>query len=118
MRPFLQRRKGAARYGLYYIMMSHERGPSFRIAPPKFATADSKHMILRAQRSRYRHYYFYIYDEVLGAMLLRIATAIDENASQFSGLGNAGIDWLAPRLLEHSRLQGEHAWLLGGKLNL
>ena len=31
-------------------------------------------MILRAQRTLYRHYYFYIYDEVLGAMLLRIGS--------------------------------------------
>ena len=76
VRPFLHRRKRAERFGLYYVMMSQERGPSFRIAPPKFPTADPDHMILRAQRSRYRHYYFYIYDEVLGAMLLRVGSFV------------------------------------------
>ena len=76
VRPFLQRRKRAERFGLYYVMMSQERGPSFRIAPPRFPTADPDHMLLRAQRSRYRHYYFYIYDEVLGAMLLRVGSFV------------------------------------------
>ena len=27
VRPFLQRRKRAGRFGLYYVMMSQERGP-------------------------------------------------------------------------------------------
>jgi hypothetical protein len=74
VRPFLRRRKSDGHFGLYYAMMSQERGPSFRIAAPKYPGADPDYMILRAQRSLYRHYYFYIYDEVLGAMLLRVGS--------------------------------------------
>jgi len=74
VRPFLRCRKRAGRFGLYYAMMSQERGPSFRISMPKYPTADPDYMILRSQRSLYRHYYFYIYDEVLGAMLLRVGS--------------------------------------------
>jgi hypothetical protein len=33
-----------------------EIGPSFRIAPPKFATKDPNYRIVRPQRYRYTHY--------------------------------------------------------------
>ena len=74
VRPTLQQRKAKAHFGLYYGMMSQEQGPSFRIFEPKYASADKNYSILKAQRSLYRHYYFYIYDEIIGAMLMRVGS--------------------------------------------
>src|SRR6266496_3772237 len=74
VRPTLQRRRARQRFGVYFILMSMEQGPSFRISLPKFPTEDPNYRILRAQRSRYRHYYFYIYDQQLGAFCLRIGS--------------------------------------------
>lgn len=74
VRPALERRRARQQFGVYFILMSMEQGPSFRISPPKFPTGDPDYRILRAQRSRYRHYYFYIYDSLLGAMCLRVGS--------------------------------------------
>jgi len=41
------------------------KGPTFRISVPKYPTKDPNYRILAHQRSRFTHYYFYIYDEVL-----------------------------------------------------
>src|SRR5438270_13779140 len=40
---------------------------------PKFPTKDPNHRILAHQRSRFTHYYFYIRDEVLGPIIVRMA---------------------------------------------
>src|SRR5262245_29920876 len=74
VRPWLRQmvRKGA--YGVYFIFKSMEQGPTFRIAVPKFPTRDPNHRILAHQKSRFTHNYFYIRDEVLGPMVMRVAT--------------------------------------------
>jgi len=69
VRPALERRRARQQFGVYFILMSMEQGPSYRISPPQFPTADPNYRILRAQRSRYRHYYFYIYDSVLAPVV-------------------------------------------------
>ena len=51
-----------------------EQGPSFRVSVPKYPTKDPNHRILARQRSRFTHDYFYIRDEVLGPMVMRVAT--------------------------------------------
>ncbi len=51
-----------------------EQGPTFRISVPKYPTQDPNYRILAHQRSRFTHYYFYIRDEVLGPMVLRVAS--------------------------------------------
>src|SRR3954447_20640083 len=61
-------------YGIYFIFKSMEQGPSFRISLPKYPTKDPHHRILARQRSRFTHYYFYIRDEVLGPMVMRVAS--------------------------------------------
>jgi hypothetical protein len=65
-------KKGA--YGVYFIFKSMEQGPSFRVTVPKFPTKDPNHRILARQKSRFTHNYFYIRDEVLGPMIMRVAT--------------------------------------------
>jgi hypothetical protein len=65
-------RKGV--YGVYYIFKSMEQGPTFRVSVPKYPTKDPHHRILARQRSRFTHYYFYIRDETLGSMVMRVAS--------------------------------------------
>ena len=61
-------------YGVYFIFKSLEQGSTFRISVPKYATKDPNHRILAPQRNRFTHYYFYIRDEVLGPMVMRVAS--------------------------------------------
>src|SRR4051794_14904040 len=56
------------------IFKSMEQGPTFRISMPKYPTKDPHYRILARQRSRFTHYYFYIRDEVLGPMVMRVAS--------------------------------------------
>src|SRR5437868_9103615 len=51
-----------------------EQGPSFRVSAPKYATKDPNYRILARQRRRFTHYYFYLRDETLGAMVIRVAS--------------------------------------------
>ena len=70
-----QRRMARKRvYGVYYIFKSMEQGPTFRVSVPKYPTKDPHHRILAPQRSRFTHYYFYIRDETLGPMVMRVAS--------------------------------------------
>ena len=72
--PHLRRMTKADAYGVYFIFKSMEQGTSFRITVPKYATKDPNHRILARQKSRYTHYYFYIRDEVLGPMVMRVGS--------------------------------------------
>jgi len=74
VRPALRRMERAKRHGVYFILKSMEQGNTFRSTVPKFPTTDPNHRILARQRSRFTHYYFYIRDEKLGSMVLRIAS--------------------------------------------
>jgi len=65
-------RNGA--YGVSYIIKSMEQGPTFRVSVPKYPTKDPNYRILAHQRSRFTHYYFYIRDAVLGPMVMRVAS--------------------------------------------
>lgn len=72
--PWLRRMVKKNRYGVYFIFKSMEQGPTFRITVPKYPTQDPNHRILAHQRSRFTHYYFYIRDEVLGPIVMRVAS--------------------------------------------
>jgi hypothetical protein len=74
VQPWLRRMVKKGTYGVYFIFKSMEQGPSFRVTVPKFPTKDPNHRILAQQKSRFTHNYFYIRDEVLGPMILRVAT--------------------------------------------
>jgi hypothetical protein len=74
VRPHLRRMTQQESYGVYFIFKSLEQGSTFRISVPKYATKDPNHRILAPQRSRFTHYYFYIRDEVLGPMVMRVAS--------------------------------------------
>jgi hypothetical protein len=62
------------RFGVYFILKSMEQGNTFRCVTPKYPTADPNYRIIKKNRSRFTHYYFYIRDEVLGAILIRVGS--------------------------------------------
>jgi hypothetical protein len=72
--PALHRMERRNAFGVYFIFRSMEQGRTFRITVPKFPTQDPNHRILANQRSRFTHYYFYIRDEVLGPIIVRVAS--------------------------------------------
>ncbi len=72
--PALRRMERTNAFGVYFIFKSMEQGRTFRISMPKFPTQDPNHRILAGQRSRFTHYYFYIRDEVLGPIIVRVAS--------------------------------------------
>jgi len=62
------------KYGVYFIFRSMEQGPTFRCSEPKYPTKDPNYRILAPERSRFTHYYFYIRDEVVGPMVMRVGS--------------------------------------------
>jgi hypothetical protein len=70
----LRRMEKKKAFGVYFIFKSMEQGRTFRISAPKYPTQDPNHRILAHQTSRFTHYYFYIRDEVLGPILVRVAS--------------------------------------------
>lgn len=74
LRPPLRRLEKRNQYGVYFILKSLEQGSTFRSSAPKYPTADPHYRLLARQRSRFTHYYFYLRDEVLGPMVLRVAS--------------------------------------------
>jgi hypothetical protein len=72
--PALRRMEKRKAYGVYFLFKSMEQGRTFRISVPKYPTQDPNHRILAHQTSRFTHYYFYIRDEVLGPILIRVAS--------------------------------------------
>jgi hypothetical protein len=74
VRPALRRMERAGQHGVYFILKSMEQGQTFRSTVPRFATNDPNYRILARQRSRFTHYYFYIRDERLGPMVMRVAS--------------------------------------------
>jgi hypothetical protein len=72
--PWQRRMVRTDSYGVYFIFKSMEQGPTFRVTVPKYPTKDPHYRILGRQRSRFTHYYFYIRDETLGPMVMRVAS--------------------------------------------
>src|SRR5947207_4625893 len=72
--PWQRRMARTDTYGVYFIFKSIRQGPTFRVTVPKYATKDPNNRILAHQRSRFTHYYFYIRDETLGPIVMRVAS--------------------------------------------
>ena len=72
--PALRRMVKKNAYGVYFIFKSMEHGRTFRISVPKYPTQDPNHRILAHQTSRFTPYYFYVRDQVLGPILIRVAS--------------------------------------------
>jgi hypothetical protein len=72
--PTLRRMEKRKACGVYFIFKSMEQGRTFRISVPKYPTQDPNYRILAHQTSRFTHYYFYIRDQVLGPIIVRVAS--------------------------------------------
>jgi hypothetical protein len=83
VRSWFRRMERQNQHGVYFIFKSMEQGQTFRSALPKFPTDDPDYRILYKQRSRFTHYYFYLRDEVLGPMVLRVASFFPFHASYY-----------------------------------
>ena len=81
--PHLRRMVKHSAYGVYFIFKSMEQGATFRISVPKFPTQDPHHRILAHQRSRFTHYYFYVRDQLLGPMVIRVASFFPFQATYY-----------------------------------
>jgi hypothetical protein len=57
-------------YGVYFIFKSMEQGSTFRVTVPKCPPPTP----IAASSPTNAHYYFYIRDEVLGPMGMRVAS--------------------------------------------
>src|SRR6266566_1945273 len=83
VRPALRRMERAERHGVYFILKSMEQGQTFRSTVPRFATDDPNYRILARRRSRFTHYYFYLRDETLGPMVMRVASFFPFQATYY-----------------------------------
>ena len=83
VRPLLQKMEKQNRFGVYFIFQSMEQGTTFRSTAPKYPTDDPDYRILALQRSRFMHYYFYIRDESLGPIVIRVATFLPFQATYY-----------------------------------
>ena len=81
VRPALRRMGRAKRHGVYFILKSMEQGQTFRSTVPRFATDDPNYRILARQRSRFTH--FYIRDERIGPMAIRVASFFPFQATYY-----------------------------------
>jgi hypothetical protein len=59
---------------LLHLQKHGARADLPRVSLPKYPSKDPHYRILARQRSRFTHYYFYIRDEALGPMVLRVAS--------------------------------------------
>ncbi len=84
VRPYLRRMDRAGGYGVYFIFQAHEQGWTYRPGHLPVRQPDgSDYPILHKHRSRYRFYYFYLRDQVLGPMVIRLGTFIPFEASYY-----------------------------------
>ena len=84
VRPYLRRMERAGGYGVYFIFQAHEQGWTYRPGHLPVRQPDgSDYPILHKHRSRYRFYYFYLRDQVLGPMVIRLGTFIPFEASYY-----------------------------------
>ncbi len=60
-------------WGVFHLS-KHGTGATFRCSAPKFPTEDPNYRILQPRRSRFTHYNFYLRDETLGPMVMRVAS--------------------------------------------
>jgi len=84
VRPYLRKMERADQYGVYFIFQASEQGWTYRPGRLPVRRPDgSDYPILHKHRSRYRFYYFYLRDEVLGPMIVRLGTFIPFEASYY-----------------------------------
>jgi len=81
--PALRRMEKRNAFGVYFIFKSMEQGRTFRISVPKHFAQDPNHRILAHQTSRFAHYYFYVRDQILGPIVIRVASFFPFHATHY-----------------------------------
>jgi hypothetical protein len=61
------------KFGVYYILKSKENESTFRAVRPNQKDCDPENFLTKT-RKPFSHYYFYIHDQVLGNLCIRIAS--------------------------------------------
>lgn len=77
--PYYRRLGG--REGVACVLTSMEQGRTFVSYTPRFPvrSGDSNYRLIKACRKRFLHYYWYVFDPVMGPMSLRVATYLPFN---------------------------------------
>jgi len=83
VRSYLENAKRKNRTGVYFIFKGMEQGNTFRSVVPKYKTKDDNFRFIRLKKSRFTHFYFYIFDPILGNMAMRVATFFPFNTTYF-----------------------------------
>jgi hypothetical protein len=90
--PYLRRAEKKNQYGVYFIFQAMEQGKTFRPSKkprswmkdrPMTAEEMKDNPVLCGHRTRFRFYYFYLRDEVLGPMIIRVGTFLPFEASYY-----------------------------------
>jgi hypothetical protein len=108
--PWLRRMRKKGAYGVYFIFKSMEQGSTFRISVPKYPTKDPNHRILAHQRSRFTQYYFYIYDEVLGPMVTRVASFLPFQTTYYPLMATLSLSSNSSEPMSPSARTTTHFW--------
>ncbi|HEU4388121.1 MAG TPA: hypothetical protein VFV34_10010 [Blastocatellia bacterium] len=83
--PYLKRAQRRKQYGVYFIFQAMEQGWTFRPSKKPHSWMKERPMTIEEMKAsplicrhytRFRFYYFYLRDEVLGAMIMRVGTFI------------------------------------------
>lgn len=77
VQPHYRRLKGEE--GVACVLTNMEQGRTFVSYTPKEAKGDPNYRYISTARKRFMHYYFYIWDPVMGPMSLRVATYLPFN---------------------------------------
>lgn len=83
LKPFRERAIKEGKFGVYFILKSMERGPAFTCQDPQYPTKDPNYVIVRKCKRLYTFYYFYIYDEELGPIYLRVGSYVPFEATGY-----------------------------------
>lgn len=75
LKPHLKQFQRKVQTGVYYILKSMEQGSTYRMQK------DGGFCRVKRHWSRFTHYYFYLFDEVLGAMVVRIGSFLPFKAT-------------------------------------
>ena len=60
--------------GIACLLTSMEQGTTFVSYEPRFPTENERYRILKRCRKLFQHFYFYVFDPVMGPMSLRVST--------------------------------------------
>lgn len=92
VQPYLRRAEKKNQHGVYFIFQAMEQGKTFRPSKklrswmkdqPMTIEQMKQNPVLTGHRTRFRFYYFYLRDEVLGAMIMRVGTFLPFEASYY-----------------------------------